>query len=149
MSPRMIESIAGIAHQLWCEDMIREGWTRGPFEPARKRHDALVPFERLNAQDKRHAMTGVEALELDRTLRSAIEYQRGADREFTLAEMRVGLRVGLADPEQPSGHAPVTGTIREWKADADGVLTLIRVRWDDGEESEHDPVFRELIRLDA
>src|SRR5262245_33441497 len=97
MDRRTLEDLSAIAHRLWRERLAGAGWSSGPaFDPARRTHDALVDWPGLSRQDRRHARLGIEALELEEKLVSAIRYQRGPDREFVVEEMRQGLPVALS-----------------------------------------------------
>lgn len=145
-SPTILK-LAAIAHELWREQMLRDGWKHGPaFDRERRTHDALVPFERLSPQDRRHACLGIECAELERQLVFTIVYQRGPDREFAAEELRPGLEVGLCDPAQPDGLSGIRGVVERWQADAQGELVIF-VRWSTGELSEHLACERELVRL--
>ncbi|CAG0985581.1 hypothetical protein PHYC_02004 [Phycisphaerales bacterium] len=136
------EGFAALAHQVWCERMQRAGWRYGPaYNETERTHDALVPFEKLPASDRRSTRAAILALEVEDLVFESIEYPRGPDREFTLSEMRVGLPV-QCEP------GPEIGKIVSWETDpGDEALRLIRVRWPDGSLSEHFPPERELRRL--
>ncbi|QKK07510.1 MAG: hypothetical protein HND58_04585 [Planctomycetota bacterium] len=144
-----LDRLAAIAHDLWRDRMERAGWTRGQrYEPRAKHHDALLPFDQLDARDQERALLGIRALDCFEQLAEAIDYQRGPDREFTLDDMREGLPVVHNDPGGPTPLAPgEPGRIVEWKADA-GRLSAICVRWADGSTSEHHPAAGELRRLE-
>ncbi|QKK07551.1 MAG: hypothetical protein HND58_04795 [Planctomycetota bacterium] len=147
-----LDRLASLAHDLWRDRLERAGWSRGPrFDPVAKRHDALVPFDQLDARDRERAVLGVGTLDCLEQLADTIDYQRGTDRAFTLDEMREGVPVVHNDPDRndPSTLAPnEPGRIIEWKAEA-GQLRCIRVEWADGSTSEHHPADGELRRLDA
>jgi hypothetical protein len=135
--------LAELAHRLWCQEMIAEGWSPGPFDPVKKTHDALVSFEGLGVVDRHSTALGIESLELIDRLRSVVEYPRGEDREFSRDEVSVGLRVGSSDePDQ-------FGTVLSWEEDPhwQGCLQTITVRWDSGEVNVHAAAERELRRL--
>lgn len=145
-----LDRLAEIAHDLWRDRMERAGWAHGPaYDPDAKHHDALRPFARLDARDKERALVGVRALDCLDQLADAIDYQRGANREFTLDDMREGLAVVHNDPAGPATLAPdEPGRIVEWKTDA-GRLRSICVRWADGSTSEHHPAAGELRRFEG
>lgn len=143
MDSELIADLAIVAHKLWCAKMLRDGWRPGPrFDAQAKVHDAIKGFDRLSEVDQRHARTAILADELDARLAAAVTYPRGPDRELSLDDMRSGALVRSA----ASGATP-TGLIESWERDGPR-LTLIRVRWSDGSRSEHDPVLRELARVD-
>jgi hypothetical protein len=147
LDPATILKLASIAHGLWCEQMERKGWKHGSeYNAHQKIHDALVPFDRLTAQDRRHVCLGIEAEECERLLIAAVRYQRGPDREFTIEELKEGLAVAMSDPNQPGGLGPERGKVESWSTDGQGEL-VIRVRWRDGSESEHLACVRELARV--
>lgn len=120
--------------------MTETGWRYGPvFDPSTRTHDALVPFERLAPHDARSTRVGVLAAEIEHQLVDLVAYPRGADREITAAEMRVGL--GVED-----SHTGEAGEVRSWTLDAGGALDSIIVRWTDGGETAVFPPER-TIRL--
>jgi hypothetical protein len=135
--------LADLAHRLWCQEMIAKGWSPGPFDPAKKTHDALVRFEELDIVDRHNTVLGIESPELIDRLRSAVEYPREDDREFARGEVSEGLRVGFSDAEDQFG------TVISWEEDPDwpGCLRTITVQWDSGELNVHAAAERELRRL--
>lgn len=150
--------LAAVAHRCWCASMAEGGWHPGGYDPQRRTHDALVAFEHLPDRDRRATCQAIEALELDRMLAGAVEYDRGPCREFVLGELRPGLPVVWADsdPAPPSAphrgpgeqDASDRGVVESWEVDpGTGGLALIRVRWASGELSEHYPSERELRRV--
>ncbi len=142
----MVE-LAVIAHQLWCEQMAALSWQRGPdYDECRRIHDALVPFQDLGRHDQRRAIRAVECAEIADRLARLIDHQRGPDRELTIEEMRVGFAVAIVGSpgEEPPDER---GEVESWETDDEGELRLVRVRWPDGEVSEHHPVARELRRV--
>lgn len=146
-----IVRIAILAHELWCDSMEQQGWAYAPaFDAASRRHDALVPFERLDPRDRRQALLGAEALDLLPTLVESIWYERGPARLFCAGEMREGLGVGWNTEHcEPGPDAPPEpGRVVCWNTDSRGLLCSITVAWADGTHSEHDPEARELRRLD-
>lgn len=136
--------IAALAHQLWCERMIAQGWRPGDgYDRAARIHDALVPFAQLRIQDKRDTALGVIALELIDTLGQVPDYVREGDGELMVAQLSKGMRVAFAD--EPSSQ----GTVISWVEDKDwpGFVETIAVRWDSGEVNEHAAAERELRPL--
>ena len=153
------ERLAEIAHDLWRDCMEAEGWRYGPgYDPGRRTHDALVPFRRLDQHDRRQALLGIAALQIEDELRGSVWYERGPDRLLTLEEMSEGLRV--ASSPWSTGHPTheETGEVREageigevgqviaWDTDDQGWLCSVTVRWPDGSTSTHHPADRELTR---
>lgn len=132
--------LAGIAHDLWRERMESCGWRHGPYCPKARTHDALVSFDRLNGVDRRAAVLAVLTSGVRESMVSGLDYPRGADRPYSLGEMRPGLPVRCA--AQPDRQ----GSVESWVTDDDGELALIRVRWDDGALTEHPAMERELAR---
>ena len=134
--------LAALAHRAWCEQMFAASWRYGPvFDKAAMTHDALVPFEQLPRLDRRRSLRVIEGSGLAKQMVKLIDYPRGPDQEFAIEEMRVGLPVAL--PDTPSER----GAVESWETDAEGELRLIRVRWPDGDLSEHAPVAGELRRV--
>ncbi len=149
-----VERLAEIAHDLWRDDMERRGWTCGPaYSHQAKHHDALVPFDRIDKHDRRQALIGIEALDLNSQLIGSIWYERGPARLFTVEEMHKGLRVAFntagitkdASDILPDPHAE-TGEVVSWEVDRDGFLCSVTVLWSSGVQSEHHPAARELLR---
>ncbi len=140
--------LAAIAHRLWCEEMTAASWRRGPaYDEAERTHDAMVPFEELSRHDRRLAIRAVEYSEIADELVRLISYPRGPDREFAVEEMRPGLQVAMVPgPDEVASEAD-RGLVESWELDGEGELSLIRVRWPDGELSEHHPIARELRRV--
>lgn len=138
------EKLADAAHEAWRIRMLAEGWKLGTvFDRQALVHDALVPFSKLDDEDRWTAIQIVEGMRLEERLAQAIEYSRGADRILMASEMRVGLVVQSAfDPEQ--------GTVVSWETNPrTGRLEIVRVEWSDGEVTEHAPAERELKRVEA
>lgn len=146
--PGVFAELAAIAHRLWCEQMAASSWRSGSIYDERNHtHDAMVPFENLNRHDRRRAIRAVEYAGVADQLVRLIDHQRGPDREFTVEEVRVGLPVEFTEsPGTPRPDAE-RGSVESWETDDEGDLRLIRVRWPDGELSEHHPVARELRRV--
>ncbi len=143
--------IARAAHELWCLRMREQEWRYGSvYDEAKRLHDALVPFENLGRDDRLEALRAVDGLALVEQLPRELIYDRGPERQFTAAEMRVGLRVSwakdVADPKaDPAGEF---GSVESWEIDpATGEVLEVRVRWDDGELSEHVASACELRRV--
>lgn len=132
-------SIACVAHELWCDRMGRAGWRRGAsFNLSAQAHDAMVPFAELDPRDRRSLLAAVRASGVLDLLAAAVEYPRGAFREIGAREVRVGLPV-----TDRGGVA--RGTVQSWETDPGGqVLDKIRVRWEDGQLTEHYPPEAEL-----
>lgn len=133
------DALARVAHDLWLAHMKAEGWTPGQrYDEAARTHDALVPFENLDPRDRRCLLAGVRAEGLEELLLRAVDYPRGAERELGVGEMRRGLTV-------TDGGGEARGSVESWETDAGGrLLELIRVRWEDGEVTEHYPPEGEL-----
>ena len=139
--PHPVEiELAHLAHRLWCEEMIADGWTPGPFDPALRTHDALVTFDQLAEVDRHSTTIGVVSLDLIDHLRSVPFYPRGRERELVPADLTLGVRVISNDePDQ-------LGTVRSWEVDPDwpGCLSTITVAWDSGEVNVHAAAEREF-----
>ena len=151
-SPTVLEELARIAHRLWCDSMLGQGWRSGlVYDEAHRVHDAIVDFDKLTPLDRHHTLIAIESLGIERQLERAVEYPRGPAREFSAEEMRRGLPVGLACSSDGAGGRPSgqeRGLVESWEIEpATGLLKLIRVRWADGTLSEHFPSERELRRL--
>lgn len=150
----IVLALAAIGHRMWCEMMVAQGWRRGPkYDAARREHDALVPFEALSEHDKRLVCLAIAADKIPQRLEKAVEFPRGPDREFSLDELRVGLSVTWADwipkPEGRRMEIVERGQIVSWDTDpSTAAPSMIRVRWESGEVSEHHPSERDLQRLD-
>ena len=84
----------------------------------------------------------------ERWLAALVEYPRGPRRPFTAAEKRVGLPV-IELTQESSRHPLVEGLRGEvisWTTYPNGALRMMKVRWSDGEETEHSPYAAELRR---
>ena len=46
------ETLAKNTHEVWAASRIREGWTLGPRDDAKKQHPCLVPYEELPEIEK-------------------------------------------------------------------------------------------------
>lgn len=153
MPTNVTAELAAVAHRIWCDRMLADGWRYADrYSETERTHDALVPFDRLDRRDQRAARLGIVAEELEPRLASAIRYSRGPNREFLVEEMLQGRRVVFCPhmrspaPEQVTGAD--IGTVESWDVDDDGELDLIRVRWPDGQVVEHAPGLLELARLE-
>jgi hypothetical protein len=144
--------LARLAHLFWCGRMLRDGWRYADrYDAVLRTHDALQPFERLDARDKQNARSIMELEAFASRLAEALDYPRGPDRPFEADEMRIGLRVGWASYVRLADRDASTqvGVVESWELDADTKeLTLLRVRWEAGDLTEHSPDERDLIRLD-
>lgn len=155
-SSELLERLAATIHDLWREGLAREGWkAAGQFSEEARTHDAMVPFNQLDAGDRQ------EVLLLAQTwadkLAGEVEHPRGDDREFTKEEMVVGMpvawaermRVTYTDPaRRGTDPSDVIGHVTGWTVSHDGAtLESIRVAWPDDYVSEHLPVMRELRRV--
>lgn len=138
-----LHKLADAAHEAWRQRMLADGWTHGSVYNAEAHiHDALVPFLALDEDDRDTALLNAEGLELEERLAKAVDYPRGPDRPFTRREMKNGLAVeDVADGTR--------GQIISWTTHPrTGRLELIRVKWPDGEISEHAPAERTLRRVE-
>ena len=148
------ERLAIIAHELWCDRQRAQGWPYADrYDPARRTHDALVPWDRLGEPDRRAARMGVRLEGVEDLLAESIEYTRGPARVFTPEEMRVGQRVayveGIRAAEPGRDILNERGRVVSWEVDpCTGGLAFLRVQWDDGTLAEHYPSERELRRVD-
>jgi hypothetical protein len=146
----LCRTLAEVAQTLWCRHMEGLGWRLGSHDCKARTHDALVPFDRLGAHDRRRLLDAVAELQLEPVLLEAVDHQRGPDREFTLEEMRPGLPVAYAEGSRSSDPgrdiASERGVIESWTAKGDQ-LDVFRVRWADGTLAEYYPCERDLRRL--
>ena len=135
------EKLARVAHELWSRRMVEEGWRPGrEYDPQTRTHDGLVPFSELDDTDRWTAELAAEISGAFEILARCIDYPRGRQKLLRPEELRRGLRVAL--PDNPEEVGEVSG----W-ATAHGRVTLIRVRWTDGEETTHYPEERDLLRV--
>lgn len=126
--------LAELAHTLWCQQMIRDGWTGGrTYQPSKKIHDAIRPFARLNKADQRQAILGLRVSDIPDTMARSVDYARVPVPELGPKDVRVGTEVQFA--QSPDLHGVVVGIERdpEWP----GCLRTIRVRWSSGETTSH------------
>lgn len=147
-TPSILDRLAAALHDLWRADAELAGWRHGDqFDPTRKHHDALVPYEELAEEDRVQLRLAIESHGVERLLREAVQrdpfrcYPRGPARPFARGELRVGTRVRYV-------HAPDTqGRVVSWTSTADGRPESITVRWSDGEEVEYANQERCLARV--
>ncbi|MCX8028273.1 MAG: RyR domain-containing protein [Thermodesulfovibrionales bacterium] len=53
LDEQTLEKLAAIAHQVWMEGKIRDGWRQGDvIDKVNKIHTCLVPYEQLSEADK-------------------------------------------------------------------------------------------------
>jgi hypothetical protein len=128
--------------------MRHQGWSTGErWDPDRRTHDALVPFERLGEEDRQTVLAAVRLEKLQERLAGMVDYPRGPERPLVIAEMKMGLRV-LADSSAPNIPAPM-GRVIGWETSpSSGGLELVRVRWENGQVTRHAPLARELRRVE-
>ncbi|HRQ74076.1 MAG TPA: RyR domain-containing protein [Phycisphaerales bacterium] len=144
-----LERLAAIAHDLWRDRMVAHGWSWAPaYDERGRHHDALVPFEQLDQDDRRETLDGVAVLELHGCLADAVRYDRGPEAPLRLREMRRGLGVGWSEAVRRSaaGLPPEPGRVVGWNAEGDR-LAWVEVEWSDGARTQHVPGDRELRRL--
>ena len=149
--------MAALAHELWSLKKMQGGWRHAQsYNLGARAHDALVAFDRLDEIDRRQALAAVES-HTEPLLRD-LEYHRGDNREFRLSEMKKGLQVGWArgviGAEGAPKQASTIGQIFDWETKPaagtrPGSLAKIRVRWPDGEITEHDPSWCDLRRIES
>ena len=72
----LITTVAAAAHACWCARLRQQGWRAGQFDPARRLHDALVPFSQLTRCDQDHACMVVLAEGFPDLLAAALWYPR-------------------------------------------------------------------------
>jgi hypothetical protein len=147
----LLIDLARVTHELWRLRLDQEGWSQGPYEPARHTHDALVPFEQLSRGDRLALQTHIEDERLAEVLTDSLDYPRGPDRPFLLEEMAVGMPVAFRERECPQRLDQVRGDLRgrviRWEIDSRGELGQITVQWNTGEVSDYDPWSRALVRV--
>jgi hypothetical protein len=126
--------LASVLHDLWRAEATRAGWNHGQaFDPKRKLHDSLVPYEQLPEEDRVQLQLAIECQEIEPRLVRFISrepmrfFARGPARPFTRGELRAGMCVRYV-------HEPDTeGQIESWTSGPDGRPDVIAVRWSDGE----------------
>lgn len=140
----LIWKLARIAHETWCDRMIQDGWRAGTeFDANARTHDALVPFDQLDAIDRRSTYLGIATADIASEIEKACQYTRSEPRELGTCDMHVGLRVRSCDTPTE------IGTVESWEEDRNfpGTLNSIRVRWDSGEVVDHAAPEREFRPL--
>lgn len=146
-----IRRLAVAAHACWCNEMCDAGWRPGPFSAANRTHDALVDFDDLEVADQRRTLRSLRFDGTAEYLAELLDYPREGTPELQPEDMRMGRRVALV-PEEGMDDLPTNATqgqVVSWSINpATGDLDLVRVRWDDGSESEHTPNERELTLAD-
>lgn len=146
----LIETIAAAAHEAWCHCMREEGWTYGPaYNEFAMTHDAMVPFADLDPEEQAEKIHGLECEDVVSILAELLHYDRSASRPLRLSELRVGLRVEAVNDDPDDDTDASRGQIVGWTtSESSGLLEEVRVRWDDGDESEHGALECELRRVD-
>ncbi len=134
-------SLAAAVHDLWRRDARMRGWRRATrFDPKTKRHDALVPFERLDRDDQWTLIEILDANEVVPDLVRLLEYSReedGLPRPLRTRDMRKGLVVETACGAE-NGYPPLRGEVTGWTTHpVSRRLETIRVKWIDGTRSTH------------
>jgi hypothetical protein len=140
-------ALARVAHHLWTERMLLEGWRLGDdYSAELKTHDALVPFDRLRRRDRLIAQVNLECAELTEQLIKLAAPDRSPEAPFGVEDLHVGLRVGWGGPD--GAEAPIEpGVVESWEVDDEGDVTSITVRWAGGRVEEFNPFERLLHRL--
>ena len=91
--------LAEAAHTLWCERRLAEGWRPAPACSASKlEHSALVPFERLAADEREHALF-------------VMREENIPDRLVNLIDLRdalAAIAIAARDGTTPNDHATQT-----------------------------------------
>lgn len=144
----LLERLAEAAHELWRDTMLGNGWRPADrYDEAEHLHDALVPFCELLPLDRREALLAARSL-ADQVV-AEIAYQRGDDREFTVLDVVAGQPVTLSDGGRFEGEPRESlGEVISWEAEPESpFLSLIRVKWNSGDITEHAPSLRELRRV--
>jgi hypothetical protein len=147
---RTLNELAATAHRLWCEAKLADGWRYDDeYNPYKKTHDALVPYDQLSEVDRRSARIGIECAEIIDMLPISIDYARGANRDFTEDELFIGMRVVLCPKSEPPDPVPPEdiGEVVDWVMREDELEAII-VQWKDGEKVDYAANSGELARLD-
>lgn len=139
--------LAAVAHDFWCRRMSEAGWRPGAeFDPSRRTHDAMVPFDRLEPDDQWAAVEILESLGAGPRLAEPIVYPRGLDAPLRARDMVVGLAVESGDRDQTTGR-PVPGSVISWTTrQRTGRLDSVTVRWADGQVTSHTALAGEVRR---
>ncbi|MBX3377507.1 MAG: hypothetical protein KF678_10955 [Phycisphaeraceae bacterium] len=144
--------LARLAHHFWCRKMLRGGWTYADrYNAAMRTHDALQPFDRLDARDQRTVQLIVTAEGFADQMADVVDYPRGPNRPWTAEELHPGFKVGWAPHIRlPEGEASAqVGVVESWEVDpVSRELVQLSVRWPSGDLTEHLPDEGDLIRLD-
>lgn len=148
-----VQRLAAIAHEFWRARMTADGWKHGAsFDAGTRTHDALAPFDRLSPDDQREAIACLLSVDAPDLLARSIRYDRGPERAFSLSEMKPGLRVAWAPHvvrDDPVLAAATIGEIMDWRVDPrTEELGVFRVRWDTGSITEHEPLVKDLRRME-
>jgi hypothetical protein len=155
MSESTMRLLAAAAHLCWCEQMREDGWGSGDrYSLTHRTHDAIVPFDMLSKSDQRLTLRALRCEETAAYLAQLLDYPRNEPGlpELQPEDMKVGIEVEMVPELRASLPADRSGRgkILSWLLnDATGDLDLVRIRWDDGTESEHTPGERELILVSA
>ncbi|MBX3406390.1 MAG: hypothetical protein KF869_06470 [Phycisphaeraceae bacterium] len=141
--------VAHAAHECWCERMRARGWhAAAAYSEPDKAHDALQPFDSLSLPDQRRTLRALRCEDIGTFLADLLDYPRGEPGvpELQIEDMVIGRAVRrIADDGAGAAGLASRGHIVSWSINPDtGELDLVRVRWDDGSESEHTPPEREL-----
>jgi hypothetical protein len=152
LTEEMHVALCRVVHDLWRKRLKEEGWKRGTFDPLKKQHDALVPYDQLSRGDQVAISVHIRAEEFEDRITSGLTLPRGPNRPLLIEEMRVGLPVAYVRTDRlpsPSQLQPKQmGSVVSWEREPDGELGLVTVRWGDGSVEECDPWSGELIRMD-
>jgi hypothetical protein len=148
--PLLIENVAAAAHHEWCQRMCADGWRSAKaFREDFREHDALVEFAELSPED-RHEALGAARSALE-SLAEEIRYDRGADRPFSVSELRKGLPVkpGRGVTIEGCGSDAV-GVVEDWTVDpVTELVGTVTVRWPSGDTVEHESLMCELKRVES
>lgn len=152
MSATSLRSLAAVAHECWCELMREQGWSYGDTYSAEDQiHDALRPFDQLPIPDQRRCLRTLRCEGTAASLADLLDYPRDQPGlpELQPEDMEVGRRVVSADDPAIAGEIRGgIGRIISWTINREtGDLDLIRVRWDEGDETVHTPGECELMLL--
>jgi hypothetical protein len=145
-------ALSRVVHDLWRAKLSEEGWKLGSFDPVRKHHDALVPYDRLSRGDRLAISLHIQAEEFEAKLASGFSYPRGPNRPLLVEEVRVGLPVAFCPDGRPVATKELTpdlrGEVVSWEREPDGELGLVTVKWGNGNVEQCDPWNGDLARID-
>jgi hypothetical protein len=146
--------VAQAAHECWCARMREQGWQAAPhYSQETRAHDALVPFESLALADQRRTLRALRCEDIASFLADLLDYPRGEPGlpELQIEDMAIGRAVQrVAHCDQAASGPANRGRISSWTINPQtGDLDVVRIRWDDGSESEHTPPERELTLGDS